>query len=424
VVRSAASTYCVTDEEAPPRARRVAIVHYTAQPAIGGIESLIARECAVLEALGHRSVCVVGRGSGPAGTETIRIPAMDPSHDAVISSLHVLAGAVLEEGHPLVQRLLADLDPALDGCTDCWIHNALTVSLNPFLTVALAVLIKRRREIRWVAWSADISSTSRFVEGAVEATTSGMHAVRELVTWVAVSRIRREGMSAVLGLPPERVQVVNPPLDVLAWLDVGSQARSVVDAVKLLAAGPVVLVPAKALPHKCLDRAVRVGIALARDSHEARILITAAPSPHDPRTSAAVVHGLRRRIQVAGAESVVILLPDLLQGVPTDRTVRELMQLCDVVFLPSIEEGFGMPLREAASLGVPLVCTDIPVFREVAGDSAAYFGEDADDGQVASLVLTSAHARRNPARRSALTSMIQFRADVEKLLHGAVHPKV
>ena len=36
-------------------------------------------------------------------------------------------------------------------------------------------------------------------------------------------------------------------------------------------------------------------------------------------------------------------------------------------------EGFGLPLIEAASYGIPMLVRDIPVFREVAGDHACYF---------------------------------------------------
>ncbi|MCK7594460.1 glycosyltransferase family 4 protein [Pseudomarimonas salicorniae] len=44
----------------------------------------------------------------------------------------------------------------------------------------------------------------------------------------------------------------------------------------------------------------------------------------------------------------------------------------------SISEGFGLSLIEAARHGIPILARDIPVFREVAGDNAAYFrGTDA-----------------------------------------------
>lgn len=46
---------------------------------------------------------------------------------------------------------------------------------------------------------------------------------------------------------------------------------------------------------------------------------------------------------------------------------------CEALIAASKDEGFGLPLIEAAMHNMPLICNDIPVFREVAGDSAMYF---------------------------------------------------
>ena len=43
-----------------------------------------------------------------------------------------------------------------------------------------------------------------------------------------------------------------------------------------------------------------------------------------------------------------------------------------VLVTASRDEGFGIPLVEAMSLGTPVVVSDIPVFREVAGAAGAY----------------------------------------------------
>ncbi len=45
----------------------------------------------------------------------------------------------------------------------------------------------------------------------------------------------------------------------------------------------------------------------------------------------------------------------------------------DGLVVASEAEGFGLPLVEAAQYGMPLFVRDIPVFREVAGEHAAYF---------------------------------------------------
>lgn len=46
----------------------------------------------------------------------------------------------------------------------------------------------------------------------------------------------------------------------------------------------------------------------------------------------------------------------------------------------SLYEGFGLPLLESMTCGCPVVCSDIPVYHEVCGDSALYFNPlSADD---------------------------------------------
>jgi alpha-1,2-rhamnosyltransferase len=53
--------------------------------------------------------------------------------------------------------------------------------------------------------------------------------------------------------------------------------------------------------------------------------------------------------------------------------------------LPSLGEGFGLPLVEALSHGLPVLASDIPVFREVAGDHVEYFDLDSPSSLADSL---------------------------------------
>ena len=66
-----------------------------------------------------------------------------------------------------------------------------------------------------------------------------------------------------------------------------------------------------------------------------------------------------------------------LEGI-SDEYLRELYKACDSLIMASVGEGFGLPLIEASSHNLPLLVTDLPVFREVAGKYAYYFsGADA-----------------------------------------------
>jgi glycosyltransferase involved in cell wall biosynthesis len=71
---------------------------------------------------------------------------------------------------------------------------------------------------------------------------------------------------------------------------------------------------------------------------------------------------------------------DIIQtGYVTDAEKNTLYAGASVFVFPSHFEGFGMPILEAFSYGVPVCCSDIPVFHEVAGDAAAYFNKDKPD---------------------------------------------
>jgi glycosyltransferase involved in cell wall biosynthesis len=57
----------------------------------------------------------------------------------------------------------------------------------------------------------------------------------------------------------------------------------------------------------------------------------------------------------------------------SDKYLEQVYSASTCLIVASINEGFGLPLIEAANHNLPIVARDIPVFREVAGDCAFYF---------------------------------------------------
>ncbi|WP_442507918.1 glycosyltransferase family 4 protein [Novipirellula sp. SH528] len=64
---------------------------------------------------------------------------------------------------------------------------------------------------------------------------------------------------------------------------------------------------------------------------------------------------------------------------------------------PSFQEGFGLPCLESQSLECPLICSDIPVFHEVAGEAALFF-----DPRLGENLATQVHCVGDPAIRKRL----------------------
>lgn len=62
-------------------------------------------------------------------------------------------------------------------------------------------------------------------------------------------------------------------------------------------------------------------------------------------------------------------------GVSDDEYI-ELLQSAYCLASASKEEGFGLPIIEAQMIGTPVVCSDMTIFHEVAGDGALFFDFD------------------------------------------------
>lgn len=56
-----------------------------------------------------------------------------------------------------------------------------------------------------------------------------------------------------------------------------------------------------------------------------------------------------------------------------DALLDKLYGSCTTLLAASEGEGYGLPLVEALRHGLPVLCRDLPVFREVAGEAATYF---------------------------------------------------
>jgi glycosyltransferase involved in cell wall biosynthesis len=63
-----------------------------------------------------------------------------------------------------------------------------------------------------------------------------------------------------------------------------------------------------------------------------------------------------------------------IRGLPSSDLI-ELMRGAQALLTPSFDEGYGLPLVEALSIGTPVVASDIPVFREVTQGRATFISQ-------------------------------------------------
>lgn len=72
----------------------------------------------------------------------------------------------------------------------------------------------------------------------------------------------------------------------------------------------------------------------------------------------------------------------------SDEYLDHLYAACRCMIIASHGEGFGLPVIEAASKGLPIIARDIPVFREIAGDHAFFFDAASSGDELAESILT------------------------------------
>jgi glycosyltransferase involved in cell wall biosynthesis len=95
----------------------------------------------------------------------------------------------------------------------------------------------------------------------------------------------------------------------------------------------------------------------------------------------------------------------LLGGVDADHLER-LYAGAKVVVTVTLFEGFGLPVLDALGRGLPAVCSDLPVLREVAGDAALWV----DPGDPASTAAALRHALAGGADIERLRDLGRDRA--------------
>ena len=179
------------------------------------------------------------------------------------------------------------------------------------------------------------------------------------------------------------------------------------------------LAPVRITKRKNLEWAINAAAGVLASGRTVRLLITGPPGPHNPR-SLEYVAELRELRERLGLQQSVHFLFEESTG-PGDEyaidsaTLSDLYMLSDVVILPSVSEGFGLPLAEAAVFRVPVVCTDLPAFREVAPEGPTFVPMSAGSPAFTAAVLSAVDTSPARLRRQVLGALAWDRIITERI---------
>lgn len=369
---------------------RIALVHYTAPPVAGGVERVVGHQSVLLADAGHDVRLVAGRGASPDARVDLRsVPLVDSRDpDVAIVQEELDAGRVTGAFAGLRDRAVIELRAVLADVDVALCHNVCSLNKNLPLTAALRRLADESPPARFVIWHHDLAWV---MDGYRFELHQGApwDLLRE--AWpgtiqVVVSETRRRQLAALTGLDADRIRVVPNGVDLARLLKLEPATLAMARRLRLTDVQPLLLMPARIVRRKNIELGLATVAALRRMARPAGLVVTGPADPHDLDASSYLrqLTELRDRLGLAGA--VWFLHADSGEVLP-DAVVADLHALADLLFLPSREEGFGIPIIEALVNRLPIVCADIPTLREVAGDAALYIDPDADPENVARRIV-------------------------------------
>lgn len=193
------------------------------------------------------------------------------------------------------------------------------------------------------------------------------YCVRHAERVFADSHAAAEDFVQTLGMDGARIDVT--PLGVRAPAHPPRISEAQLRERLALGSSRVLLCVAQKRPYKNLQGLVR---ALSELDEDVTLVLPGAPTEHERE-----LRTLAEREGVAAR----VRFPDWLSDEELDR----LYASSSAFALPSLIEGFGIPVLEAMARGVPVACSDIPALREVAGDAALRFDPDSQDELTAAV---------------------------------------
>jgi mannosylglucosylglycerate synthase len=369
---------------------KIILLHYSVPPVVGGVESVIGHHARLMADDGHEVCLVAGRGEQmDPRLGFIRIPMVDSRHPAVLSIKAQLdRGMVPDKFFALVDELAGQLRDAVSGA-DCLIaHNVCSLNKNLVLTAALRRISEEKDHPRFILWHHDLAWTTPRYRGELheghpwDLLRSAWPGAQQ----VTISGYRRQELAALMKLPEEEIHVIPNGVDVSRFLKLEPLTKDLVEQLHLLNAGPILLLPVRITPRKNIELALQVTAEIRNEHPRVTLIVTGPLGPHNPANVEYFkkLQSLRRELAL---EKNVIFLAELTQGFLPDEVVSDFYQLADLLFLPSFEEGFGIPVLEAGLAGMPIFCADIPPLRDLGLTYANYFSPDGPAAGIAARIL-------------------------------------
>lgn len=381
---------------------RIAIMHYTAPPVVGGVEAVMQAHAQIFTWNGLQVTVIAGRGAAaalPDQVDWLGIPEMDTQHPQILAmNADLEQGQIPDTFEVMVQRIYATLEPALSEFDNVIVHNVFSKHFNLPFTAALARLAEHNRLANCISWCHDFTWSSPNSRHKVFPGYPWELLRQRLpgVSYVVVSEKRRQELVEISGMPADDIEVVYNGVDQVELFGFSVTGSKLVEKFLLLKADLVLVMPVRVTRAKNIEFAIHTTAALKRTGLKVKLIITGPPDPHSPDSMAYYqsLRSMRHELDLDQEIHFVYEIDPSTTDEPESgymiesKVVYDLLRASDLMFMPSHREGFGMPIVEAGLAGIPqVVQAQVPAATEIAGNDLAVILVDQTPQEAAQNIL-------------------------------------
>ncbi len=392
--------------------KQIAILSYSCPPVIGGVEKIMGAHAKLMADNGCKPVLMVGVGKQFDKRIPVEIiPELSPQKNKIKKITQNLGKGKIPSNFEKVKDSLKQvLKKKLQSFDKVFIHNVMSMHFNLPAAVALFEIIREsftlhrnrvspRPELgtkagagpqKFIVWLHDHTFTRRRYKDFQRKEYPWDVLLKTVpgACYIAQSRFRAKELSKQTGLSLKKIKIVPNGLDIREYLDISPEVYKIYTALKLGIRALILFLPVRVLPRKNIELAIRVTSALKKKKVDIALLLTGAYDPYN-LDAKKYYRYLKDLVKKLNLKEEVFFLKEERGGFNiTDKMVRDLFQICDILFFPSKEEGFGIPLIEAGVCQRPVIASNIPPFKEIGkGTDVVYFNLNESPQSIAKRII-------------------------------------
>ncbi|NWF62922.1 MAG: glycosyltransferase family 4 protein, partial [Chloroflexi bacterium] len=323
---------------------KIALLHYSVPPIVGGVESVIAHHARLMSADGHSVRLIAARGEAMSDQIPLTyIPLADSRHERVAQVKTQLdRGEAPADFESLRDELVADLEIALSGMDILIAHNVCSLNKNLALTAALHKLHQDKKLPRLILWHHDLAwTTPRYLPELHEGYPWDLLKTDwGNTTHAVVSELRQDELANVMKIERDTIRVIPNGVDMHRFYKLESLTQDLLNKTGILDASPILLLPVRITPRKNIELALWTLAGLKKDFPRAALAVTGPLGPHNANNIKyfETLKDLRKQLGLQGSAH---FLAELYDGFLPDEVIADFYRIADALFFPSREEGFG-----------------------------------------------------------------------------------